>query len=1661
MVQVQDRVQIKLNNWKAGLINLTKRNPLLKFPERGNHVQFHIPSVDLLFERLLHGQRLQVNELVDLEKYKLKSKKKDSSLIEEPPLEDREKQEEEERRKEVIRRLERQLNRIRLDAKSALEERGVHTLYLAFGFLHWKEAENSDIKLKSPLLLMPVGLWRRSSRDAYMIERTGDDVIFNPSLIQKLKNDFGMDLPEIEDEQEIGSVSQFLEKYKKTYFNELDDASVHLDVFLSKFEFRSLVMYKELEEYGEMFGQHPMIQSLSGVENSAVINQDYKEIRIGDYEKSNPSEDSFQILDADSSQQEAILAAKNGLSFIMHGPPGTGKSQTIANIIAECLAAGKRVLFVSEKLTALEVVKRRLEQQKLGDFCLELHSDKTNKKSVLNELERVLLLKRSPKYKEMPFHVLDHTKAKLNQYVDELHMPMKPLDVSVFQIHGEIAKLDELPDLQFEFSQIKKITKGQLEIIKDLLNQLDQQKKIFSQEDRHRWKDTKLKRFSLEMQGNIKSKFTQFANWMDGLSHHLQNVYRFMGVDWEQNLKVIPHVLEYDRFIDERQPFPRGWLVEPTFATMNEVEKNLSDHMKRFHEYAQLAETLKGKYRLDILQEDLEQLYFQLTTKHRDIWEKYTKESLFTQLFAKETEIKQQLGKLVELITRLEQLQANIVEKIDFEIGDNDIDRLECLGLALKCLRQASKPTSIWFDPNRKEELFKVYNEAERFVTEFVEEKEEIDQKYDRPFLSEDIEGLKKRFVMNYSSFFRYFKGAYYEDQKLIRYHRKNPKFSYGEALRELKIAGRVLEKEKLFPEKEKRWKAVLGARYQGTETNWAELKDQIQNITKLIASLHGADLATFKIQLQEVSQAMVLETARLSDQLADTLAQFEQTWLQITKYFTLQSPFKDKKMNLAELKERIILLRQTLDDVFQVKERVAANYRGLGQKDYFELVNELGELKRLQKMTKQIRSEGALFSRLYGELYKEFETDWKQIVKSFDWAKEVKKRFPRGVPESLVETLADEERASCLKKEFAQIKNALKEKEDHFRFFATVFDIDQPIWGGAVLTDVHLPDAVSRLHQWAETSYQLEEWIHLQRLLQNISEWGLKDFIEQIRKQKAYQYSYQQLFLKRFYKLWLDYIYPQLPMVDQFKKEMLEEMLEKFRELDQKQLTINGARVHEILMKRKEQYLQAQNMGNPQLNILHRELAKKKRHKPIRKLFSEIPDLLYVLKPCMMMSQLSVSQFLDPTIFTFDVVIFDEASQITPENAVGAILRGKQLIVAGDNKQLPPTNFFNSSFDLSDEWVDREIEDLYETYESILDECAIFLPSKRLKWHYRSKHESLIAFSNREIYDNELYTFPSTVNGEHDGVSFVYVKDGVYDRGRSAKNRREAQKVAELVFEHFKRSPHRSLGVIAFSSRQEEAIRDQLELLRRKQPDMEKFFKENTDEPFFIKNLENVQGDERDTILFSVGYGKDEYGKLHYHFGPLNRAGGERRLNVAATRAKYEVKLVSSIRYNDLDDTKLNQRGPQLLKAYLYYAEHKGRFSPNNGIVNNGEFDSPLEEDVYRTLTAKGLMLHKQVGCSSYRIDLAVVDPSQPGRYLLGIECDGASYHSSRTARDRDRLRQQVLESMGWKIHRIWSQDWFKNKKIETEKIVKLVHQLNSSERKMRITKREVYSSN
>jgi very-short-patch-repair endonuclease len=462
----------------------------------------------------------------------------------------------------------------------------------------------------------------------------------------------------------------------------------------------------------------------------------------------------------------------------------------------------------------------------------------------------------------------------------------------------------------------------------------------------------------------------------------------------------------------------------------------------------------------------------------------------------------------------------------------------------------------------------------------------------------------------------------------------------------------------------------------------------------------------------------------------------------------------------------------------------------------------------------------------------------------------------------------------------------------------------------------------------------------------------------------------------------------------------------------------------------------------------LRSEMARQRGLSPLRKTLARSEGALRAIKPCFLMSPLTVAQYLRGSEPSFDLVIFDEASQLPPEDAVGAIVRGKQLVVVGDPKQLPPTNFFAVMGGQVAPVTDDNGDLLFEDRESILEEfTAAGAAKSRLRWHYRSKHESLISFSNVHFYDAELCTFPSADTDSHRrGLRFDYIPDAVYE-GQGI-NRMEARRVAKAVIEHAKHHPGVSLGVGTFNLRQQLAIQDELEQYRRRDPSLEEFFARKEQEGFFVKNLENIQGDERDVIFLSVTYAKGHDGRLRYQFGPLNAENGWRRLNVLVTRARQAMHVFSSIRATDINLATTPSLGAKLLHDFLAFAEHGTLDSPL--IRKSAETESPFEREVFKELTRRGLTLDPQVGVAGYRIDFGVRDDKEPGHYMCGIECDGVAYHSSETARDRDRLRLEVLMDRGWTIHRIWSTDWFKDREGQIERILRLVEEARARPRKV-----------
>lgn len=491
---------------------------------------------------------------------------------------------------------------------------------------------------------------------------------------------------------------------------------------------------------------------------------------------------------------------------------------------------------------------------------------------------------------------------------------------------------------------------------------------------------------------------------------------------------------------------------------------------------------------------------------------------------------------------------------------------------------------------------------------------------------------------------------------------------------------------------------------------------------------------------------------------------------------------------------------------------------------------------------------------------------------------------------------------------------------------------------------------------------------------------------------------------------------------------------VEDFQQADRRHIATSARRVRRLAAERAHRIADDQP---DQATLVKREAAKKSRHLPVRETFNTAPEVMTSIKPCWVMSPLVVSQVLPNDRPYFDVVVFDEASQVRPPEAIPAIARGRQLVVAGDEKQLPPTDFFSGPVITTDgDDDDGNLAATGSDFESILDVLEFLVDWEMLSWHYRSADERLIAFSNAHLYGKSLLTFPGVSGPEC--LRHVHIPWRPDQAGGEDSSNAEVLKVLELIFEHAEQRPEQSLGVIAMGIKHAERLDGALRHALRDRTDLDEFFDESRPERFFIKNLERVQGDERDAIILTVGYGKGADGQMVYRFGPLNEEGGERRLNVAVTRARRRMTAVSSFTAADMDPEK-TKRGGDLLRLYLGYAESCGE-KLDRQAAEAPELNA-FELDIRDALEKADIPLICQHGVGRYRLDFAAKHPDQPGRLVLAIEADGASYHSADTARDRDRLRQEQLERLGWRFHRIWSQDWFTERKREIEKTVAAYH--------------------
>lgn len=1607
-----ERLQNRIKVWKELLLDLSKRNRLINFIEgKRSNVKITVPSFDELYNKVVSNEEEIVfpyakKTSIDDNGEESYEEFVDSGI----------------ETTKTIGELQKTLKALRYKANTSIEERGVNILFLAFGLLKYKEIENSSKICAAPIVLVPVRLTIESLSSPYKLSITDDEVVVNPTLIQKLNNDFGISLPEFDSTND--DIDGYLDEIEAVVHKngwEIDRC-VHLTIL----QFLKINMYKDLDAHEDKLCSNPIIRAIAGEGGTELAISD--NLKDYNHDKNTKPINTFQVVDADSSQQDAILLSKLGKSFVLQGPPGTGKSQTITNIISEALADGKKVLFVSEKKAALQVVYNRLSKVGLSDFCFALHSDKAKKKDILQALSNSININRNRRVREEALLQLDELEKKrdvLNQYQAELHTSASGLNLSIFDVNGKLAKLDDAPDISFAIADIESITTQQLNeriyTLRQLAETIGKRTETYTN---NAWRDSTIKSISNAIRHDIDANIANIIPKLETLGNGNESICSKLGIDKILSMQGTTELIKLLQFIGESPSIPTGWIFNNDAGLLI---TNAKKYQERTDYINKTTLELSNKYKPSYFNEDILSIKQTLCSSMHDLHENINIQDDDCLAYEIESIYRESVA-TIEILNRLFDKATALSGSLGLAQPD-DINQLYTFANTTHALSQIYDvtPTEDWFCIETLKQIKSDIDMHESLHASIIRLKAELLQKFDIEILSCDYYPILQRFRGEYISAFRIFKGAYRRDMRLIKSYLSNGgKLSYTETINTLNTLKTLSDKMRVVSDNDNLYKKYYGSYYYGVDTNWALIKSSIAAFEQVLNELHTIPQSLQSLIIKKalpISEIEQFNTIYAESDAGNKYASI----LSKLKYASYNSyrEFADNVNGISANALKFLTAYNKLLDMRNEKCK------------YSELISEANLAISLSDARLELNNQKEAIQKLYGSYYSGEYTDWDKLLSALNYANTLKHlavnyKLPDTVIQSICEN--DDLVSYCrtMSTNIANYYNAVKSGID---WFASLFERQEEFYC------LNIFDLVNRMQTCKDKKYLLEEWVDYCDIKQKCEEIGIAAYTPLVESHNLSGENVVRAYLKRFYRLWLDAILPKFPAVENFRSRNQTQTIDDFRKLDKKQFDIARARVRERILSRMPDF-NAITSATDEVGILRRELGKQRRLMPLRKLFATIPNLITTLRPCFMMSPLSVSVFLDAGNYDFDLVIFDEASQVHTEDAIGAIMRGKQSIIVGDTKQLPPTNFFTAS--LNDDEYDIDTNDSLKdddagSYDSILDEAVAVLPEKSLRWHYRSKNEDLITFSNRKIYQGNLITFPSAIADSPDwGVEYIYVADGVYDRSGKRCNMAEAKRVADLVFEHFTKYPQRSLGVVTFSEAQQDAIDGIIRQKRRENNRMEKFFKEEADEPFFIKNLETVQGDERDTIIFSIGYAKDSKGVMYMNFGPLSRDGGYRRLNVAITRAKYNIKLVGSITATDINLEKTSAEGVRMLRSYIEFAQ-QGVSALNNEITVDDErdCDSPFEESVLLFLQSKGYKVSKQVGCSGFRIDLAVQHPTLNGKFVIGIECDGATYHSARTARERDRLRQTILEDMGWTIYRIWSTDWIKSPATEKEKLI------------------------
>ncbi|MCX6641948.1 MAG: DUF4011 domain-containing protein, partial [Candidatus Bathyarchaeota archaeon] len=1525
------RVIKRVEDWKLRLIDLTRRNRAIYFqPTKTSIITLLEPNTDTIYNRLLTKNGVwsiwQPPLLSSGEAPKIPSLRRSNELL--PAWSDES-------------QLEKTLRNLSRRSHSEYTERGVRVLYVTFGELRWIERETKQ-EVVSPLLLTPVELFKETTRGPFKIRvpLVEDEIIVNPALMLKLKYEFGVELPfllEDDVQNPSGYIASVNELVKELGWK--TDASTYLGLF----SFAKLAIYQDLTDNQDEIIKHPIIKSLSGIPQNRLVQTGLP--KIEELDAIVDPETTYQILDADSSQQVCVQYALRGQSFVMQGPPGTGKSQTIANIISEYIAAGKSILFVSEKMAALEVVYNRLKEKNLDEYCLELHSYKANKREVINELNRVLVehLKASKGMSEAEVERLVKRRNQLNSYSDAIHRIRSPSTISVYQLLNEVSNLREFQDVPLRYTSFDSLDQKTIFSMEDKVRALSDSWVVVDEGRSFPWNECKATSYSIETRSEWVNLLTTIIESSKTLAAKAQNYCEALMINPPKTLEDYETLQKLASIVSSSPYPPTKWLEDADLDKIRGETEALDDEWKAYRTSRNRLSSFYDTRFKNLHPGKADRIESALLLAKEQLSEKDPEGALLRQLEALRTYTDETL----DTIDDWEENAEVIARILGLSTGELTVNQCRQLVKLVELCKSDAKPERSWLDQSTLDDAQKTlektktdYRKRDDLWQKLSEYKEEV-IKLNLPVTISYLEGPG-------SSIIRYLRPSYFSVMREISRVTKSGRVP-DTVISDLKTAYELKELLSKIDSQRAETDKKLGSYFKSDYIDFNGAEKAV-GVAKEALNISGSARAPKTLRDNLCIGTNPVEELIIS---ANKLKESMQKWRSKSKEFDTLLPEKTpdgKKIPdtpLRDLKNWIITLGQRLKNLQEETNDAIITAFTPHPQTYNELLSDLRESNVLRLFEENADEKTYLYKETYGSLYQGMSTEWSDVIKAIYWTRNFLKAAPSKFGNKVKIYLTDRNTSPP----------SLKVEDQINGIYTSIDQLNSKFTRRLWLKEKHaleVPEVLELTENLYSLVDDLRSWVDFNALRASLSELGLKGFVDQIIEKKVKKKDLVNIFKKSMIKGLLNHILEGDSDLKSFRGKEHDQIVDDFRSLDTTLIEETPSKV-----------ITAANTNKPQ-------------------------------------------------------GVFVEAQD--------------SEIVDSDG-----------------EW-DESVDDV-NVFDSVLDECmSIGLPVKMLNWHYRSRHDSLIAFSNNKFYEGKLLLFPSAIQkGEELGLERIYVADGVYDRGGSRSNEKEAQTVADTVFKQLKEHPSKTLGVVTFSISQMNTVKDRIEAHLAENPEFEKLLQEDRLRGFFVKNLENVQGDERDVMILSVGYGFDKNRILTMNFGPLNKEGGERRLNVAITRAREKVILVTSIKSSDINLDSTHSKGARQLHDYLAYAESETQLQKNPD--EKPKDLSAIEKEIIEEIQKLGYVTVPLIGESSFKINIGVKTQEEHDRYLMGIILDGEGYRTAATARDRDRLRAQILESMGWKIYRIWSPEWVQRTSTEIKRLQEALKQAEENKKPQEIT--------